>query len=125
MDIAGADLDLKQPRYGRTAIHMAGGAGDADRFKDESFGKLGNAGGLSDDQIIVNTRGEINGDAGRFKMENGDINTIGNLVKCGTEYFYIMPDHELAPEGTISMLAVVFLPDMLMKKTKKETKEEA
>ena len=31
--------------------------------------------------------------------------SVGDKVECGTEYFYIMPDHELAGANTVSMLA--------------------
>ena len=37
--------------------------------------------------------------------ENGDGNPdVGDMVTCGTEKFYIVPDHNNAPSDTISML---------------------
>ena len=35
----------------------------------------------------------------------GDLHTVGSEIECGGEYFYVMPDHELAESNTVSMLA--------------------
>lgn len=40
------------------------------------------------------------------KLVSGDLETYGSQVSCGTEMFYVIPDHEIAEDNTVSLLAV-------------------
>lgn len=41
----------------------------------------------------------------KCKLFSGDIDKEGSVLSCGTEFFYVMPNHELAGEDTISVLS--------------------
>jgi len=42
---------------------------------------------------------------GNCELVSGDLDTVGSQVRCGNEYFYVLPDHEKAGSNTVSVLA--------------------